>query len=161
QSTARWLEAIAANPDFRFTAKLYQTFTHSRDASSTDEQKFKEAMEPLAAGGRLGALLAQFPISFKYTPANLDYAVRLRARFRDGPLVMEVRHRSWNDAAVFEVLAEAEIGLCNIDQPLIGRALKPAAAATARIGYVRLHGRNYKNWFAENSSVADRYDYLY
>jgi uncharacterized protein YecE (DUF72 family) len=24
-----------------------------------------------------------------------------------------------------------------------------------------LHGRNYENWFAENRSPADRYDYLY
>jgi len=29
------------------------------------------------------------------------------------------------------------------------------------VGYVRLHGRNYKNWFAENQTVNDRYDYLY
>jgi uncharacterized protein YecE (DUF72 family) len=26
---------------------------------------------------------------------------------------------------------------------------------------VRLHGRNYTNWFAENQTVNDRYDYLY
>jgi uncharacterized protein YecE (DUF72 family) len=26
---------------------------------------------------------------------------------------------------------------------------------------VRLHGRNYKNWFSEKASVAERYDYLY
>jgi uncharacterized protein YecE (DUF72 family) len=32
---------------------------------------------------------------------------------------------------------------------------------TSRVGYVRLHGRNYENWFGANVSPADRYDYLY
>jgi hypothetical protein len=27
-----------------------------------------------------------------------------------------------------------------------------------RNGYVRLHGRNYQNWFAENKRSSDRYD---
>ena len=26
---------------------------------------------------------------------------------------------------------------------------------------MRLHGRNYKNWFAENAQSHERYDYLY
>ena len=26
---------------------------------------------------------------------------------------------------------------------------------------MRLHGRNYENWFSESASPADRYDYLY
>jgi uncharacterized protein YecE (DUF72 family) len=29
------------------------------------------------------------------------------------------------------------------------------------LGYVRLHGRNAKNWFADNVKPSDRYDYLY
>jgi uncharacterized protein YecE (DUF72 family) len=58
------------------------------------------------------------------------------------------------------MLAELGIGFCNIDQPLIGRSLRPSAATTSPVGYVRLHGRNYKNWFAENQTVNDQYDYL-
>ena len=27
--------------------------------------------------------------------------------------------------------------------------------------YVRLHGRNYKNWFTENRTVNERCDYVY
>ena len=51
--------------------------------------------------------------------------------------------------------------MCNIDQPLIGKGMKPSSYATADVGYVRLHGRNYKQWFSESASVAERYDYLY
>jgi uncharacterized protein YecE (DUF72 family) len=72
-----------------------------------------------------------------------------------------VRHISWADESVLDFLAELGIGFCNIDQPLLGRALKPSAERTSPIGYVRLHGRNYQNWFAENKRSSDRYDYLY
>ena len=59
------------------------------------------------------------------------------------------------------MLAELDIGFCNIDQPRIGRSLGPSAQTTSPVGYVRLHGRNYQNWFAENRTVNERYDYLY
>jgi uncharacterized protein YecE (DUF72 family) len=161
-SVRQWLEVVADNLRFKFSAKLYKAFTHSRDATPEDERLMKEAMDPLAANNRLGALLLQFPISFTQTKDNVAYLSRLRSTFQAYPLVLEVRHSSWNDARVLELLEEWGIGICNIDQPLLGRALKPAAHVTSRVvGYVRLHGRNYRNWFAGKASVAERYDYLY
>ena len=53
------------------------------------------------------------------------------------------------------------IGFCNIDQPHLGSSLRATAKTTSSVGYVRLHGRNYQNWFAENKKPSDRYDYLY
>src|SRR3954469_21722293 len=41
------------------------------------------ATYPLASSGRLGALLAQFPASFKDTPASRDYLVNLLGAFGD------------------------------------------------------------------------------
>lgn len=38
----------------------------------------------------------------------------------------------------------------------VGRSLQPSAETTSPVGYVRLHGRNYKNWFAVNQTVNDR-----
>ena len=75
--------------------------------------------------------------------------------------MLEVRHSSWNDPLILDTLAELGIGFCNIDQPLLGRSLRPSAEATSTVGYVRLHGRNYKEWFAENRQPSDRYNYLY
>jgi uncharacterized protein YecE (DUF72 family) len=108
-------------------------------------------------------LLAQFPWSFKNTAESRDYLEKLAGRFKDFPLVIEVRHASWNEPAFYEWLAERGIGFCNIDQPLIGRSLRPSDRTTAPVGYVRLHGRNYKEWFAEreDDSGAERYNYLY
>jgi len=164
--------AAAENSNFLFTAKLYRAFTHSPAAAveptsaatirpeQGDEAEVKRGFDALASQGRLGAVLAQFPISFKYSGENRSYVDRLLSRFSEYPLVLEVRHASWNQPEVLNWLASAGVGLCNIDQPLLGRAIRPSARATSAIGYVRLHGRNYKNWFAE-SSVRDRYDYLY
>jgi uncharacterized protein YecE (DUF72 family) len=85
---------------------------------------------------------------------------KLVSHFCIYPLVLEVRHATWNRPDILDWLAALGVGLCNIDQPLLGRAIKPAAEATSSIGYVRLHGRNYQQWFAE-TNVRDRYDYLY
>ena len=108
----------------------------------------------------LGALLAQFPISFKCTDENRAYVEQLVRKFRSYPLVLEIRHASWNEPEVLGWLQGLQVGLCNIDQPLLGRAVRPSAHATSVVGYIRLHGRNYKQWFAE-TNVRDRYDYLY
>ena len=167
-----WCRAVAQeNANFLFTAKLYRRFTHAPAAGQStsadtihpeagDEAEVKRGFDALASQGRLGAVLAQFPISFKYGEENRGYLEKLFARFSEYPMVLEIRHASWNRPEVLEWLASTGVGLCNIDQPLLGRAVRPAARATSAIGYVRLHGRNYKNWFAE-SSVRDRYDYLY
>jgi uncharacterized protein YecE (DUF72 family) len=161
QTTRSWAEDVERNPRFRFTAKLWRGFTHERNATAEDEKLFREGMDPLMTVGRLGGILMQFPISFKNTPENRAYVVSLYRRFREYPLVLEVRHSSWADEAALDLLAELGIGFCNIDQPLLGKALRPSAETTSPVGYVRLHGRNYQNWFAENKRSSDRYDYLY
>jgi uncharacterized protein YecE (DUF72 family) len=167
-----WCGAVARNPDFVFTAKLNRAFTHSPIAEveptsaktirpgPTDEKDAKAGFDSLASERRLGAILAQFPISFKYSEENQVYVDQLVSRFRDYPFVIEVRHASWNRPEVLDWLIELGVGLCNIDQPLLGRAIRPSTYATSSIGYVRLHGRNYKQWFAE-TNVRDRYNYLY
>lgn len=157
----KWIEAVSHNSRFRFTAKLWRGFTHERSATANDERLFKDGMEPIASADRLGAVLAQFPMSFKNQPGNLAYLRTLAARFREYALVVEIRHASWNDEKTIEALSDLGIGLCNIDQPLLGRALRPSARATSPVGYIRLHGRNYKNWFSENAQSHERYDYLY
>jgi uncharacterized protein YecE (DUF72 family) len=157
----KWGESVAENRAFRFTAKLLHTFTHEREASRSDEKEFKDGIAPLMDAGRFGALLLQFQWSFRNTPEDRQYLIGLHNRFRDYPLVLEVRHASWTQPEILDMLAELGIALCNIDQPLFKGSVKPAAEATSSIGYVRLHGRNYKTWFAEKPGVRERYDFLY
>jgi uncharacterized protein YecE (DUF72 family) len=159
--TKTWIERIADNPDFRFTAKLWKGFTHERKTTKEDEKLFKDGMQPMMESGRLGAVLVQFPWSFRNDPENRIYLRNLRERFAEYPLVVEVRHGSWIEPDVLDELAELGVGLCNIDQPLFHRSVKPAAVTTSWIGYVRLHGRNYKQWFSKTADVRERYDFLY
>lgn len=168
-----WCRAVASgNSTFVFTAKLYRAFTHSPTAvveptsarairfTEKDVVETKAGLDSLAEQGKLRAVLAQFPISFKLTDENRTHLEKLAQLFREYPLVAEIRHASWNQPEILKWLIGLHVGLCNIDQPLIGRAIRPGSIATGQIGYIRLHGRNYKQWFAE-TNVRDRYDYLY
>lgn len=158
-----WVRRIEHNKDFLFTAKLWQRFTHQRDASLEDEKKFKQALKPLADAGRLGAILMQFPWSFKNTREEREYLAGLSVQFGEFQLVVEVRHSSWSEPHTFQMLAELGVGFCNVDQPVIGHSLGPSEVAipTSHVGYVRFHGRNEKHWFSLEENAAERYNYLY
>ena len=160
---AQWIERVAANPRFLFTAKLWKKFTHEHDATAQDERTVREGLDILHAGNKLGALLLQFPFSFHREPGTVAYLAAVLKRFSAYPLVVEVRHSSWNIPATFDLLREHNAGFCNIDQPIIGRSLGPSTASTSPIGYIRLHGRRYDTWFTDDPGVSsyERYNYLY
>src|SRR5271156_2893746 len=165
-------KAAAVNPDFLFTAKLHRSFTHSPLAvmeptsaasirpNDQDERLAREGLDSLAAEGKLGALLIQFPVSFKNTSLNREYLEQLLRQFIEYPRVVEVRHESWNNPETLAEFMRGNVGFCNIDQPLLGRSLAPTEHVTSGVGYVRLHGRNYENWF-DSDNRDDRYNYLY
>src|SRR3954451_13548924 len=68
-----WVRRVAGNPDFKFTSKAYRNFTHERTALSEDEVKaFREYLDPLMESGRLGAILLQFPWSFRNEPESRE-----------------------------------------------------------------------------------------
>lgn len=157
-----WLEKILDRPDFRFTAKLWQRFTHEREPYGKSEvAAFRKGMDILLDSGRLGALLIQFPWSFKNVPENRKWLDDILSVFSDYPLVLEVRHASWNKEDFYSSLRERETGFVNIDQPVFARSIRPSKKTTSLLGYVRLHGRNYENWFKEGAGRDERYDYLY
>ena len=161
RATASWARRVAFNERFRFTVKLYRGFTHDRRWSPEDARAFREALAPLKESRKLGALLVQLPWSFKNEEGSCRYLARLLECFEDVPRVVELRHLSWNTPELREFLHERQVGFCNIDQPVIGRSLPPTAHATSPLGYVRLHGRNVKDWFREGAGRDARYDYLY
>ena len=164
--------AAAVNPYFLFTAKLYRAFTHSplsitepTSAASIrptdeDEVKTREGLDALAGEGKLGALLIQFPVSFKNTLLNREYLDRLLRQFIEYPRVVEVRESSWNTPETIAAFAQKNVSFCNIDQPVLGKSLAPTEHVTAPLAYVRLHGRNYDQWF-DSDNQNDRYNYLY
>jgi uncharacterized protein YecE (DUF72 family) len=167
---SRKVEAV--NPKFMFTAKLHRSFTHSPlsemeptsavsiKPNDEDERLAREGLDALASTGKLGALLIQFPVSFKNTALNREYVDTLLRQFIEFPRVLEVRHSTWDNPETVASFAQKNVAFCNIDQPLIGRSLEATEHVTSPVGYVRLHGRNYDQWF-EAENRKERYNYLY
>jgi uncharacterized protein YecE (DUF72 family) len=162
------MKKVERNPEFLFTAKLHQRFTHDRVLDDTQIATFKRGFLPLMRGRKLGALLMQFPWSFRFTAENRDFFIKLRRAFGEYPLVAEMRHSSWMAEEAIGTFIDYRVGFCNIDQPEYTRAMPPTAFLTSGIGYARLHGRNPQNSLgafdrAGNSRVARarQHDYLY
>ena len=162
-----WVKRTPAG--FEFAVKLFQKFTHPNlttdktPVSSEDVQAFKSGIEPLAAGDRLGPLLAQFPARFKDSPEARDYLNWLLGTFADYDVAVELRHKSWSDSGeeVVKLLRQFGSAWTQIDEPKfrlsIRQDLKPNASD---FYYMRLHGRNAAQWWKHTNS-EDRYNYLY
>jgi uncharacterized protein YecE (DUF72 family) len=166
EHTQRWSAMVAAKPQFRFWMKLHRDFTHS--TQDTDEAElevmgrtFRDGLAPLAQSRRLEALLAQFPVTFLYGKSEVRRLGRLRALFDPLPLVLEVRHASWFTPPAVDTIRGLGYSLAHIDMPAAWNHPPDWHAPTGPIGYLRLHGRNSKQWFREGAQRDDRYDYLY
>lgn len=155
--------------DFEFSVKLFQKFTHPAMTpdltaiSLTDIDTFRSGIEPLAAAGRMGPLLAQFPAGFHDDEASRAYLAWLLRTFGQYPLAVELRHRSWsdNEPATAALLAEHETAWVQIDEPKFATSIRQSFAPNVdRHMYVRLHGRNAAEWW-EHEDKEDRYNYLY
>lgn len=156
-----WLRRTSFNPHFRFTAKLFRGFTHEKELPPAEEARaFRRFLDPLHEEGRLGAVLLQFPWSFKDGPEARERLQALFDLFPPYPKVVEVRHSSFATDEFLRFLEDAGTGIAAIDQPLFHDSIKPGAVASGDLGYVRFHGRNYAKWFNHQESW-ERYDYLY
>lgn len=162
--------------DFEFAVKLYQKFTHpsmTTDATPIgqgDVDAFRGGIEPLAAAGKLGPILAQFPASFHRSPEAVAYLEWLLRTFSDYAIAVELRHVSWSDAAAETraVLNSARATWVQIDEPKFDSSIRQDEAVTtgasstsaSDVVYLRLHGRNAVRWWTHDHA-EDRYNYYY
>jgi len=179
-----WAERTPAG--FDFSVKLYQKFTHPKmfktaltkgmsagekddflDALSRPNQPdlddFRRGIDPLASSGRLGALLAQFPASFKDSAASRDYLMNLLGAFADYPVAVELRHKTWSDriADTLTLLNTFGAAWVQIDEPKFRFSIRQNYLPNVTsFYYMRLHGRNAAQWWKHDKS-EDRYNYLY
>lgn len=121
----------------------------------------KAGLYALQHRARLSAVLVQFPWSFKNSAESRQWLEDVRRDFVKFPLVVEVRHESWLEPDFLSWLAEHGVGFVNIDQPQFSRSIGPSARSTGRTGYIRVHGRNYQDWFRQGAGRDARYDFLY
>jgi uncharacterized protein YecE (DUF72 family) len=160
--------------DFEFSLKLFQKFTHPEmfqkatgadplDLGQKDIDEFRAAIDPIASAGKLGALLAQFPASFKHEADARGYLEWLLEQFRDYDVAVELRHRSWSDRAVetMNLLREFGAAWTQIDEPKFRFSIRQNLLPNVKgFYYLRLHGRNAAQWWKHEKS-EDRYNYLY
>ena len=155
-------------PGFEFSLKLYRTLTHADvpgvpplDVEAIDA--YRRGIEPLATAGKIGAVLAQFPPSFKQTPESQSYLDTLLQRFREYPIAVELRHRSWSDdfSSTLSLLNSHDAALTQIDEPKFKVSIRQNQLPNiSGFYYMRLHGRNAAQWWKHDKS-EDRYNYLY
>ena len=181
--TRAWAERTPSG--FDFSLKLYQKFTHPKmfreaalrtapgtegalldwlaQVTQSDIDDFRSGIDPLASAGKLGALLAQFPPSFKDSPPTRDYLAQLLRAFAEYPIAVELRHRSWSDAIgeTLSLLNGFGAAWVQIDEPKFRFSIRQNFLPNVTsFYYMRLHGRNAAQWWKHDKS-EDRYNYLY
>jgi len=144
---------------FEFVVKLYKGMTHELENNPSHVRAFHDAVHPFRDVGKFGGFLAQFPWKFKKGDDALDHLRRLREGFPEDSLFVEFRHDSWMNDETFGFLREHGLSYCSVDEPALRGLIPPVVEATTDTGYVRLHGRNAKNWWGKGG--GDRYDYDY
>jgi len=160
QHSKSWVRRIASNRDFKFTTKVFKGFTHDDEYTSDDVKAFRDYLDPLMDADRLGAVLLQYPWSFKNGDESRDKLTKLFGELDGYPLALEVRHSTFQNDDFFRFLDDHGVAWVNVDQPLFHDSVKPADTVTGPVGYARLHGRNYEKWFA-HGETWERYNYLY
>jgi uncharacterized protein YecE (DUF72 family) len=182
--TRRWADRTP--PHFAFSVKLYQKFTHPKlfeaavrrslgaaaaatsvDAlirpTQTDLDEFRRGIDPLAERGKLGALLAQFPPSFKCGDDEREYLGDLLRALSGYQVAVELRHRSWSDCfgETLTLLNAFQAAWVQIDEPKFRFSIRQNYLPNVEgFYYMRLHGRNAAEWWRPAAS-EDRYNYLY
>ena len=171
-TAAGWAERTPGG--FDFSLKLYQKFTHPQmfvkatgkdpgELDRRDVDEFRAAIDPLARAGKLGALLAQFPTSFRNEPSSRLYLEWLLRAFEDYPLAVEFRHKSFSEDPVeaMQLLSAYGAALVQIDEPKFKDSIRQDRRPNVQtLYYMRLHGRNAAEWWSHEKS-EDRYNYLY
>jgi uncharacterized protein YecE (DUF72 family) len=123
---------------------------------------FRRAVAPLADDGKLAAVLVQFPWSLRDQPESRRRIDEITAALAPLPVALELRHGTWDQPGARAWLSDTGHSVCGIDQPVIGDSVAPGGHIAGRAGtYLRLHGRNYRDWFRDGAGRDARYDYLY
>jgi uncharacterized protein YecE (DUF72 family) len=145
---------------FVFTVKAHQDITHTRKGDPGPFVQFRTAVAALGEEGKLGAVLLQFPHSFRNVKDNVYYLLHCIRQLHRLPLVVEFRNGDWLTQRTLSMLREWEVGFCNVDMPKLPGLVPKTAFVTSPVAYVRFHGRNAAKWW-EHTHAWERYDYMY
>lgn len=129
-------------------------------------KRFREAIEPLRAAGRLGVVLFQYPVWFPCSRENQRKVVETRELLPDVRIAIELRNETWMNERHRErtlaLLRDTDLVYTCVDEPQgFPSSVPPIAAVTSDIALVRFHGRSAARWSKATSSAAERFRYRY
>ena len=128
---------------------------------------FVDALEPLHAAGKLGAVLLQYPRWFMPSRENAAALLDAQRRLGEYTAAVEFRNHRWLTGRTGErtlgFLEEHALPFVMVDGPQgLESSIPPVAAATStQLAVLRLHGRRTATWEQPNATVAERFRYLY
>ena len=132
-------------PEVRDRRRLY--LGHLSDEGRAEAwARFAHALQPLAQGGRLGAVVLRYPHWLR--PGDTGRALLAEARHRLGDLslAVELRNHHWVTGDELErtlaFLEDHDLGFVCVDSAYA----PPVAATTSDVAVVRLEGRNPSDW---------------
>ena len=134
---------------FELTVKAPRGLTHARRLYAPEQwiERMTAGLHELA--GRRGPLLVQLPPTMQRDDERLDwFLARVPAWMRP---VVEFRHPSWVDDAVFSLLERHRTAYCVMS----GAELPCILRATSDLVYIRLHGPDQGALYAGSYSSAD------
>ncbi|HEY3940305.1 MAG TPA: DUF72 domain-containing protein [Bryobacteraceae bacterium] len=139
-SAATFQKWIAATPpDFLFLPKAHMKITHSLKLADAGDftRFFLESLEPLYSANRLGPILFQLAPTFKVDLELLANFIRLLPK--NIKTVFEFRNTTWFDETVYQILRDANVGLCLAEN----ENLETPHVLTANFVYLRLRKPDY------------------
>ena len=136
-----WMKKTSSNPRFQFTAKLHQDFTHKRVLDEKAVEIFKEGLRPLLAARKLGALLMQFPWSFRLTAENREFVIRLRRAVNAAPEGTPLwRSSMWHLGAALEANGKNDEALPYYIKSYVAGPPDPARRSVIESVYKKVNG---------------------
>ena len=129
-------------------------------------RRFRAALEPLHASGKLGAVLFQYPPWFVISRENKDEILAAKELLPDFRLAVEFRNGTWlserNREETLRFLRDNDLAYVSVDEPQgFPSSIPPIAAATSDLAIVRFHGRNADTWRKQTETAAERFKYKY
>ncbi len=142
QSEGTLASWASRTPDeFIFCAKGHRYVTHTKRLAQADETIPRTRDNHAPLGKKLKVVLWQLPTTFKKDLARLESFLRvLDQEWSSVRHSIELRHVSWMDEEVAELLENYDIAACQSDAP----DFRLWDVITTDFAYVRLHGHTRK-----------------
>ena len=130
-------------------------------------ERFRSALRPLRAAGKLAYVLIQLPPWVHPSSAAQRYLATLRTRLPDDVIAVEFREARWLDPAyrdeTLACLRDHGLAYVCVDEPQGTPASVPPIAVATRddVAIVRFHGRRRETWTRPGVGTTERFRHRY